>query len=328
MALYNAVELLVALTFFGIWFTIVRDNSLFDQLPTLPENFVYPESLSYKWPHYEITYVNSIGLKMATYKWLPKGQPRALVFLVPGYADYSDYNANVANLLVNSGYATFGIDPEGHGRSEGLRGYIDDLNRSCSDILEWIRLVKKDYPSTKTFLWGQSLGGAMALRMMLVDSTPFSGMIVTAPAIKASEDLYPMLRHIARVVSFFAPTLAVAPPLSENALCGDERVDMVAKSDPLQYNGRMRAKSGVQMLDMFGYLQQHLEEITVPFMVLHSELDTIIKVSESSQLLYERAGSKDKTFKLIKGELHNFLSSLKYKEYVQEIIHWLDVHTS
>jgi len=51
--------------------------------------------------------------------WLPEGTPRAVVHLIHGYAEHIDRYGNVVNELVPAGYAVFGNDHRGHGRSAG-----------------------------------------------------------------------------------------------------------------------------------------------------------------------------------------------------------------
>jgi len=310
-----------------VYVNLVLDNPLFETLPPLPEGFVTPEPLIYRWPKYELEFVSSSGKKMATYEWHPNGPSKAIVFLFPGYADHSENNAHVAFLLVQQEYSAFAIDPIGHGRSEGLRGLIENFNQSIDDTLRWIRQVRARFGNkTKAFLFGGSMGGAYCLHLLLKTGQEFDGAFMSAPAIKASDDLYPILRKLARFAAELIPAVPIAPSLSDIPSCMDENINIALKSDPLFYNGRMRPKTGLEYMKNFEYLTDNLENINEPFLVMHGEDDVIIKYADSSKLLYERATSLDKTIKVLKGERHNFLQSYKWKEYVKEIIEWFDRH--
>lgn len=73
-------------------------------------------------------------------------------------------------------------------------------------------------------------------------------------------------------------------------------------------------------------LEQRLEEVTLPFLVVHGEDDTVTDPSVS-KLLHEKASSMDKSLKLYPGMWH----SLSYGEFPEnrdivfsDIIVWLN----
>jgi len=115
-----------------------------------------------------------------------------------------------------------------------------------------------------------------------------------------------------------------AAPLSDKDMCIDNRMDTWHRSDPLFYGGRIRAQTGVQLLDLFNYLQANVERVRIPFISFHGELDTVIPIEYSSTLLLAKASTKDKTVKILSGELHNIVQSPKYKEYVTMAVQWLN----
>jgi len=168
------------------------------------------------------------------------------------------------------------------------------------------------------------MGGAMALRLMIESPEEFRGAFLSAPAIKASDDLYPILRKLARIAAEYIPTWAVAPALNSDILCLDESVDIALRYDPLFYNGGFRPKTAVEYLDTFEYLQANLNKVNVPFLVMHGEHDPVIKVEETSIVLHSKAMTTDKTLRILKDELHNFQQSFKHKEYLNDIIDWIE----
>jgi acylglycerol lipase len=53
--------------------------------------------------------------------WLPEGEPKAILLVAHGIAEHSGRYMNVVNHLVPAGYAVYGIDHIGHGKSDGKR---------------------------------------------------------------------------------------------------------------------------------------------------------------------------------------------------------------
>ncbi len=57
--------------------------------------------------------------------WLPAGEPKAVLLVVHGLAEHSGRYMNLVNHFVTQGYAVYGFDQRGHGRSPGRRGYVE-----------------------------------------------------------------------------------------------------------------------------------------------------------------------------------------------------------
>lgn len=73
-----------------------------------------------------------------------------------------------------------------------------------------------------------------------------------------------------------------------------------------------------------------MEQVTLPFFVLHGETDTVTD-PEVSRALYERASSKDKTIKLYPGMWHGLTSGEpdeNIEHVFEDIITWLDKHAN
>ena len=56
--------------------------------------------------------------------WLPDEKVKAIILVVHGVGEYSGYYSNVVNHFVPLGYAVYGLDHIGHGKSEGQREVI------------------------------------------------------------------------------------------------------------------------------------------------------------------------------------------------------------
>jgi len=57
--------------------------------------------------------------------WLPAAEPKAILIVVHGICEHSGRYGNVVEYFVPKGYAVYSFDQRGHGKSEGLRGYVE-----------------------------------------------------------------------------------------------------------------------------------------------------------------------------------------------------------
>ncbi|XP_076909609.1 caffeoylshikimate esterase-like [Bidens hawaiensis] len=161
--------------------------------------------------------VNSKGLQLFTCRWLPVDtEPRALIFLNHGYGMECSVSMKGAALrLVKAGFAVYGIDNQGHGKSSGMQAYIpsfDDLVTDCSDFFTSI-CEKKENKRKMRILLGESMGGAIVLLVHLKKPEYWDGAVLVAPFCKIADDIKPpqlvisMLTKLTKII----PTWKIIP---------------------------------------------------------------------------------------------------------------------
>ncbi|KAK3422411.1 caffeoylshikimate esterase [Eucalyptus grandis] len=287
---------------------------------------------------YEEDYItNSRGLKLFTCSWLPRDRERkALIFFCHGYGmECSITMRSTAVRLVNAGYAVYGIDYEGHGKSDGLTAFInsfDDLVDDCSAHFTSIS-ERRENKEKMRFLMGESMGGAVAL--LLHRKTPefWDGAVLVAPMCKIAEDAKPppLVINILTKLTNIIPTWKIIPTPSIIDLAFKvPEVRKQVRENKYCYKGRPRLKTGYECLRISLELEQRLNEVSLPFIVLHGEEDKVTDKSVSKQL-YDSALSSDKTFKLYPGMWHGLLygETPENAEIVfNDILGWLDKRAS
>src|SRR4030042_5845401 len=71
--------------------------------------------------------------------WLPAKEPRAILLVVNGLAEHSGRYKNVVDYFVPRGYAVYSYDHRGHGRSEGLRAFVEQFSNISTTLTSfWI----------------------------------------------------------------------------------------------------------------------------------------------------------------------------------------------
>ncbi|MBA0554128.1 hypothetical protein Golob_013253 [Gossypium lobatum] len=98
------------------------------------------------------------------------------------------------------------------------------------------------------------------------------------------------------------------------------------RKNKLIYQDKPGLKTALEMLRTSISLERGLNEVTLPFFVLHGEAD-IVTDPEVSKALYEKSSSSDKTIKLYPGMWHG-LTSGEPDENIEivftDITAWLD----
>ncbi|XVE73332.1 hypothetical protein DITRI_Ditri11bG0109200 [Diplodiscus trichospermus] len=256
---------------------------------------------------------NSRGALLFTCRWLPFSSPKALVFLCHGYGmECSEFMRECGTRLAAAGYAVFGIDYEGHGRSKGARCYIkkfENIVNDCSDFFKSI-CAQEDYRDKSRFLYGESMGGAVALLLHKRDPSFWHGAVLVAPMCKISEKVkpHPVVVNILTKMEEIIPKWKIVPTKDViDSAFKDPVKREVIRNNKLIYQDKPRLKTALEMLRTSISLEDGLNEVTLPFFVLHGEAD-IVTDPEVSKALYEKASSRDKTIKLYPGMWHGLTS--------------------
>ena len=111
-------------------------------------------------------------------RWVPDGEPRAVVQIVHGIAEFVERYDTFANYLNSLGFLVVAEDHMGHGQSingEGIQGYFHGgWFSAVADTYKLLTDTRAEYPDIPYVLFGHSMGSFMA-RTILCDH-PDSGI--------------------------------------------------------------------------------------------------------------------------------------------------------
>ena len=92
--------------------------------------------------HEEGTLATGDGLELYWQSWQPPGEPEGTLLFVHGLAEHSGRYLNPVHYFVARGWACYGIDYRGHGKSPGPRVHVDSFDEFVDDLIEaFIRLM-------------------------------------------------------------------------------------------------------------------------------------------------------------------------------------------
>ncbi|XP_073115428.1 caffeoylshikimate esterase-like isoform X1 [Elaeis guineensis] len=135
--------------------------------------------------------VNSKGVEVFWKRWLPSPgvSTKAALFFCHGYGDTCTFFfEGIAKMIAASGYAVYAMDYPGFGLSQGLHGYIPSFDGMVDHVIEQYTHIRamKEARELPHFLLGQSMGGAVALKVHLKQPKEWDGVILVAPMCKVS----------------------------------------------------------------------------------------------------------------------------------------------
>lgn len=256
--------------------------------------------------------------------WLPDGDVKAILFLVHGLGEYCGRYSNVVNHFVPLGYAIYGLDHPGHGKSDGEREVVNRFTDYTDTLALYYKMVKDWQPDKPIFIFGHSMGGLISCSYLLDHPTDFTGAILSAPAIKVSDNISSMTIAMGKILSCVAPKVGVIG-LDTAGVSRDPEVVKAYVNDSLVFHGKTPARLAAELLKAMVRVTTEAHKITLPFIVVQGGEDKLVDPA-GSQMLYDKAGSQDKILKLYKGLYHEVHNEPERATMFRDVETWLAAH--
>lgn len=256
--------------------------------------------------------------------WLPKGEIKAAVIIMHGLGEHSGRYDNVVNHLVPLGYALYGFDLIGHGKSGGAREFVQRYEDYPDSLTQYLEMVRGWLPDKPHFLLGHSMGGSIASDYLITHSENFRGAVISAPTVIIPDYVNQLMIIGSKVLSKLAPKMGIMA-LDPNGVSKDPKVVQAYIDDPLVFHGKTTARLGAELLKLTLRINKDMEQITTPLIIIQGSEDKLSD-PQGAQLLYDRVSSEDKTLKIYDGLHHEVFNEPERDQVLGDVAAWLDEH--
>ena len=256
--------------------------------------------------------------------WLPNGESRAAIVLVHGLGEHSGRYEYLAGHCTARGFAVHALDHYGHGKSEGLAGYVERFSVYLDGVRELLAYVREQQAGAPLFLLGHSMGGLIAAAFLREAQSEFRAGVLSGPALKSDAAPPAIVLWVNRLLSSLAPTLPMIA-LDPAGVSRDPEVVRAYVSDPLVHHGKVRARLIAEMMAAMKQTLAHASEISLPILIMHGEDDTLTS-PDGSREFFAHAGSTDKTLKIYPGLYHEIFNEPEKDAVLGEMTDWLEAH--
>lgn len=282
----------------------------------------YYRSLPMHYKPYSTT--STSGLQTFVHVWEPESEPRAQMLLLHGYAEHAMRYEPLVRACCEASIRVVAPDHIGHGRSEGTRGYIPRIEIAIEDARTFLIRMMDERSGIPTFLFGHSMGGAIATVVASGLNDRLRGIILSGPAL-----------HIANTPKFLqvlspipAAILPKVPflPLKASDVSRDPDASSKYKEDPLNYVGKVRFGMGWQLIRVGKMALRVSGSIDRPIWIGHGQRDGLAAPAGSGQLL-TTVKSTDKTYVKVPDARHEILNEPEGPGLIVEIVDWMKKRT-
>lgn len=263
------------------------------------------------------------GLSVFWKAWLPDGRPKAVLHVIHGYAEHIDRYAFVVDELLPAGYAIFGTDHRGHGRSGGRRGHVESFQELIDDEKRFRNeIVLKRLPGIPYLVLGHSMGSVIAMNLAEQLREGLNGLVLSGTGSGPGPGINKFLILLTRLASKIIPRVHVKSPLSPDFISRDPEVVKAYVDDPLVFNViTPRLAEQLNTYNAIGADNAFL--IKIPVLIQYGSLDTSFSGQKE---LFDRLGARDKTFKCYDGLRHEVYNELPAdrSQVLSDLHAWLD----
>lgn len=273
--------------------------------------------------HEEFSLKTFDGLTLYGQCWKPESVSRATLVLIHGSFEHSGRYRDTAAAFVQKGFSVYGFDLRGHGRSDGVRAAVNNFSDFVRDAHDVVLYASRQEQGRPVFVITHSVGGVIALLYALTYAPSYvSGFVLSSPALKLYASFSPLAVAFAGIASKLFPKFEV-DSLNPRFLSRDPAVVSAFTNDPFCFRGGFPAASAMKLVRSQQEIVASLSKFNYPLFILHGTEDKLASI-EGSRLLYQQAGSSDKSIRYYEGFYHELFNEPQKERVIADILAWLD----
>ncbi|MDR1864644.1 MAG: lysophospholipase [Bacteroidales bacterium] len=248
---------------------------------------------------------------------MPDAKPDGIVMMLHGTGEHCGCYAQWANRFTGHSTGCILFDWRGHGRSSGKRGHAA-LSGLKSDLHAMIRTAREEYPQTRIFLYGHSMGGLIALACAMDERPEITGVIASSPWMELLHPPPPLLARTAAIASLLFPSWTVRTGIKAEQLAmnGSQKS---SKTDALIHK-RISVKLFTDLRQAAGEVLQNRYQPHLPVLLMFGKEDRLVS-RRAGELLAGRIASVE--YKLWDGMGHDLPHEVHNDAVFYYVLNWM-----
>lgn len=265
------------------------------------------------------------GTRLHLHTWQTK-KPEKIILVVHGMGGHADfYTDSLAKYVQDKNISIYAPDLRGHGRSEGIRGDIEDFHLFLEDVKAAVEFARLRHPDLPLLMLGESMGtpiatnyAASAQGYLRPDALILLACVV-APTIK------PRLDEIFRTAFYtLYDRKKIVIPITgrEHEGISDVEFIKVIKADPL-FNRKVSVRFLMKLTAFTSKAYNSAPKLTMPTIVMNGEEDITVRL-KATRKFFDNIASSEKEWHLFPGVFHSILNDVRSAEVRTELFAWLE----
>lgn len=253
----------------------------------------------------ETGYFSSFDGTKLFYRAWEKETPHSLL-IVHGFGEHSGRYRELVEVLGDLPISIFTHDLRGHGHSEGERVFVPSFDCFVKDVYAFRTFIegKKQLPTRRFIVLGQSLGGLIATSAVLERQTQWQALILLSPFFGVPY-LHSVLNGLACVMNLLGPKKIWNNPIRPVFLTHDlEELERFKRDSLVQRRITMHLSR--ELFRGCAKVNPRARELSIPVLLLAGGTDHIVSVEKSKEF-FKKISSQDKTIQIFEDFYHELL---------------------
>lgn len=250
---------------------------------------------------------------------------KGTVIITHGQGEHSEAYHRLTDFFQNDSWSFYAWDLRGHGRSEGLRGYVENFDEYVKDYEIFLQkiLQSPDRPQGPVVLLCHSMGGLVQLKA-LIDNPhlPIDAIVCSSPALGLALPIPLWKTKGAEFVRKYMPKFCLGNEIENHMLTRD--VDVIAEfeKDALRH-GKISSAAFLGFSETWEVIHAQAGAIKYPALFLLPENDPIVS-TPANKKFYDNIGSSQKEIYIYPDAKHEMFNDIHRQTVFQDLKKFLD----
>lgn len=258
------------------------------------------------------------------YRKTVQEKERFRVVVSHGLGEHSGRYQHVIDTLGPMGAALWIPDHQGHGRSHGKRGHVNDFDDYVEDLKTMVELARTDTKNQlPVLLLGHSMGGLIALLFAGQYPQYIEGLIVSSPLLGLPKPPPPVLRAVAGMLSAIWPTFSLDNKL-DPALISHDLNEVKAYAQDKRVHNRISARWFTRCMAAISAAKGAPDKIQTPILMQVAGADQLVS-APSALAFFDTLTVADKTLCHYESLYHEIFNETpeNRKKVLEELGQWV-----
>lgn len=260
--------------------------------------------------------------------WVDDSKPVKAVFVcVHGLGLHKENYKEFGERVAKDGYAVYSMDVRGFGEFQQLPGDRKcDFKKCLDDVCEALKVARNMHPGVPVFILGESMGGAIAMRVTEEHPELMDGLISSVPGAKRyGQGKSSMKVGLALLTGGKNAQVNVADTVVNQSTTNEELRKEWLKDKMARFT-----LTPVELMQFQSFMdsnEKNAHKITkTPVLMVQGAEDKLVKQSDNKSIL-EHLGVEDKMLIFVEGGEHLIFEEGQFKEdAIQTLYAWINDH--
>jgi len=229
---------------------------------------------------------------------------------------------NRVHFLSKINILSYGLELEGHGKSEGINGHIYQFDRLVSNFDTLYHHIKNKYPNIPIFVLAESMGSVVIIKsVIMINSYNLSGVILLSPYFKAAGHLVPsdFKKRVAMKLSYIIPTRKIAGTNDISIGCTNKKYELLSTLNEYRYTGKFMLSTIREIYLNSLFVNENSNKVYVPILAIHNKRDQVTCYKGTKEFI-NNIKSIDKELFLLDNGNHTLLVPFNDEDYQPDIV--------